>query len=721
MTATAITYSQIAGAIVNGPSSCAAKTANCGVVTVTNNTTSTTASGTLTITPGIDNASMGNGTPVTTAVNLTVNSAAMLVWGANGNTNCSMTNPTMTPVAATLSCPLYNAGQTAATGIIYSSGQNTTVAGPASCAAGTATSPMYCGIATLTTATAAATYASNMVATPSNGGTATAATAQTTTSLIVQTTPTLLNNCTPFAPNPPTMTTAPTAASMTCNVSNSGQATAQSIKYSFQYTASSTGSGVTISGPTGPCAGTNNPNAPNSCGTVTVTTQTTSDYTLGTLTAAPNVGQSGSAGVQLQVNTPVALAFANCSSANSITPNAATMSCTLLNNGQAAASSISVSIGGGLSIISSPSSCVGASVPSGTSANCGQVIVSTPANSGVYSGTLTATPNTGSGASTQANLSVLSQPALALSGCNSSSPVTVPNAAWMTCSVVNNGQSAVTSIIYSTASGTAVSGPTSCAANAVCGSVTVTSGTVAGNYSGTLKATPNTGSGTTAPINLTVNTAPALSFMGCNSTTPVMLPQTGVMSCTLVNNGQTAASTITYTTAGSTTVSGPSNCAANTTCGTVTVTTSSAAATYAGALIATPNANPSLATSTAINLVVLTPPTLAFSGCINGNAPIGTGIGITSCTVSNTGQVQAASISYALNAISGGSYLTVSGPVGACDALSTCGTVVITYLSGGTTYSGTLIGTPSNGLGTSVNYKYITSRPPCRPDMGCHN
>jgi hypothetical protein len=77
----------------------------------------------------------------------------------------------------------------------------------------------------------------------------------------------------------------------------------------------------------------------------------------------------------------------------------------------------------------------------------------------------------------------------------------------MTCSLSNTG-SAASSISYTGAAGTSVSGPTGpCAGGASCGTVTVTTGTAPGTYSGTLTATPNTGSAASQAINLVVNAA----------------------------------------------------------------------------------------------------------------------------------------------------------------------------------------------------------------------
>ena len=94
--------------------------------------------------------------------------------------------------------------------------------------------------------------------------------------------------------------------------------------------------------------------------------------------------------------------------------------------------------------------------------------------------------------------------ALALTACSSTKP-TAPTAATMSCTLTNTGGTAASSISYTTATGTTVSGPTgACAAGASCGTVTVTSATTAGSYSGTLTAKPNVGTAGTAAVSLEV-------------------------------------------------------------------------------------------------------------------------------------------------------------------------------------------------------------------------
>jgi Salmonella virulence plasmid 65kDa B protein/Insecticide toxin TcdB middle/N-terminal region/FG-GAP-like repeat len=202
---------------------------------------------------------------------------------------------------------------------------------------------------------------------------------------------------------------------------------------------------------------------------------------------------------------------------------------------------------------------------------------------------------------------------LTLSGCTNNSPATAPSAATMSCTLINTGGASAASISYTTAASTTVSGPTgACAAGATCGVVTVTTSTAVGTYSGTLTATPNAGTAATQPINLTVKSAATLSFSGCTSTTPTVTPTKASMTCTLSNAGQTAANSISYTTAPNTTVAGPTaSCAAGAACGTVTVTTATAAATYSGTLTAIPNSG--IAATQPISLVVAPPPQASFS------------------------------------------------------------------------------------------------------------
>jgi hypothetical protein len=120
----------------------------------------------------------------------------------------------------------------------------------------------------------------------------------------------------------------------------------------------------------------------------------------------------------------------------------------------------------------------------------------------------------------------------------------------MTCTVSNSGQTAAGSISYSTAVNTSVSGPTgACAAGATCGTATVTTGTAAGSYSGTLTATPNSGSAASQPVSLVVNSANAtltVSPTSLNFGTVAKGVLSGIQTLTITNTSATAALTLAY-------------------------------------------------------------------------------------------------------------------------------------------------------------------------------
>jgi hypothetical protein len=221
--------------------------------------------------------------------------------------------------------------------------------------------------------------------------------------------------------------------------------------------------------------------------------------------------------------------------------------------------------------------------------------------------------NAGDAPNATATAGTLSTSGLTLSGCASTSPTSSPTPATMSCNLINLSALSIGSISYTTAPGTAVNGPAGfCSTGASCGTVTVTTNSGAGGYTGTLTATPNTGSAATQPINLTVLSPATLAFSNCASTTPTVTPTAASMTCTLSNVGQTGATSISYATAASTTVSGPTGaCAAGATCGSVTVTTAASAATYSGTLTAAPNSGTAAAQS--FSLVVQPPPQASFS------------------------------------------------------------------------------------------------------------
>jgi YD repeat-containing protein len=98
-------------------------------------------------------------------------------------------------------------------------------------------------------------------------------------------------------------------------------------------------------------------------------------------------------------------------------------------------------------------------------------------------------------------------PQVSLTSCTSTTPTLSPTAATMRCTVTNVGKARAPSIAYGTGANTTVSGPTAaCAAGAVCGTATVTSGTAVGPYAGTLVATPAGGGAVSQLYSLQVTT-----------------------------------------------------------------------------------------------------------------------------------------------------------------------------------------------------------------------
>ncbi|NKI95498.1 choice-of-anchor D domain-containing protein [Rhizobacter sp. SG703] len=100
--------------------------------------------------------------------------------------------------------------------------------------------------------------------------------------------------------------------------------------------------------------------------------------------------------------------------------------------------------------------------------------------------------------------------ALSFSACNTSSPAAMSALAWMSCTLVNTGQTVAASIAYAAPAGMTVNGPANCSANtADCGAVVLTSGAAAGTYGGTLSATPSpAGSAASKAVSLTVAPPP---------------------------------------------------------------------------------------------------------------------------------------------------------------------------------------------------------------------
>jgi hypothetical protein len=133
-------------------------------------------------------------------------------------------------------------------------------------------------------------------------------------------------------------------------------------------------------------------------------------------------------------------------------------------------------------------------------------------------------------------------PVLALS-CTSYSPSISPSPASASCTLSNTGPSAASSVSYSSLPGMTVSGPTGyCGSYSTCGTVTVVTSSAVGTYSGTLVATPNTGTAASAPINLTV-AQPAVNnaqFVEQTlPTSPLVAGQRYSVTVKMQNNGST--------------------------------------------------------------------------------------------------------------------------------------------------------------------------------------
>ena len=484
-------------------------------------------------------------------------------------------------------------------------------------------------------------------------------------------------------------TTSPTPASSTCTLSNTGQTATSSISYTAP-------AGTTASGPTGSCA------ANSTCGNVTVTTNTAAGNYTGSLTATPNTGTGASTSINLTVNaaaTPPALSFSCSGGASTTSPTPAVTTCTLSNTGQTAASSISYSSIAGVSITGQVSSCA-------ANSTCGNITLTTSTAAGNYAGTYTATPNTGTAASTSINLTVnaaATPPALSFS-CTGGTSTVSPTPASRTCILSNTGQTAASSISYSSIAGVSITGQvSSCAANSTCANITLTTATAAGNYTGTYTATPNTGTAASTSINLTVNAAatpPTLSF-SCSGGASTTSPTPAVTTCILSNTGQTAASSISYSSIAGISITGQvSSCAANSTCGNITLTTATAAGNYTGTYTATPNTG--TAATRAINMTVAAAgaAVLNLSNCTSTNNTTSPAPASSTCTLSNTGSTAVSSISYTAPAGT-----TASGPTGSCAANSTCGNVTVTTSTAAGNYTGNLTATPNAGTAavTGIN------------------
>lgn len=268
--------------------------------------------------------------------------------------------------------------------------------------------------------------------------------------------------------------------------------------------------GTTVAGPSS-CG------ANSSCGNVTVTSGIAAGTYSGSVSATPSpTGTAGTAAVNMTVapaGSPT-LSLTGCTSNNNTTtPTPATTTCSVVNTSTTtAATSISYTTPANTTAVGPTGACA-------ANTTCGNVTVTTATGAASYTGNLIATPFAGSTAGTAATTSinltvksVASSAALTLINCTSNNFTTSPNKASTTCSVKNTGTVAITAIAYSAITGMTRTGPTgACAINATCGTLVVSTGTTAKNYTGTLTitTTPVNPVPITLAINLTVNAAGA--------------------------------------------------------------------------------------------------------------------------------------------------------------------------------------------------------------------
>lgn len=665
--ASGISYSGPGGTTVTGPSSCAANS-TCSNVTVRSVTSAGTYAGTVSATPsagsgGSSSVSLTVNSPAPAAPTISVSrSMAPLVAGKSYTTTWSTKNATSVSFTCTA--------------------DGTGFAGSAS------VSPVSGTAAPNVAPSAWVGYPSTCTWTASGPGGSTDLVEGFTT--VAGVTPAALS-LTGCSNNSGTVT--PNAASMTCNLNNTGGTAASGITYNSI-------AGMDVSGPTGSCA------ASSTCGQVVVTTGTAAGSYTGTLSVTASGGISASKAVNLLVNAPAAaLSLSGCSvNSPTTSPSAASMSCSLSNSGGTPISSISYSALTGMTVSGPTGSCAAYST-------CGAVNITTGSAANLYNGTLTITPNTGSGTSTAVNLQVTNKAVLQFSGCSINSPSNSPSPASMTCTLSNAGLVDITKIAYSALTGMTVTGPKGlCESGSDCGTVTITTGTGQGTYTGTLTATstPNTGSNASIGINLVVSpplTPAALSFVNCTSNNSTNSPTPATTQCMLKNTGQTAVSSISYTSFGGVNVNGPTGaCAGGSNCGQVTVTTDSSAGNYSGTISASPDTG--TGASKSINLTVIELANLEIFSCQVNTLTTEPTKATRQCYLRNLG----GTASVVNHAIDGG--MEVTGP-STCAAHSTnCGQILISTPALAGQYSGTYTVSTPNGAGQSMPVSLSVQKSP---------
>jgi hypothetical protein len=297
---------------------------------------------------------------------------------------------------------------------------------------------------------------------------------------------------------------------------------------------------------------------------------------------------------------------------------------------------------------------------------------------------------------------------LSLSNCSTGASSVSPAPAVIGCTLSNTGGVDTPSISYTSSifgAGVSVDGPTGyCAAGTTCGQVTVTTGTDAAVYAGTIVATPRGGRAGSAQLGALVKaagTTPVLAI-NCQLPVPSIAPTAATQVCTVTNIGGGAAASVAYAASGSVTVTGPTgSCASGATCGTLVATSNgTTATTYSGTVTATPNtgtaasANVTIVVKTASTVPALT---LSCPATMTGTAPTAPAV---DCLLTNTGTA-ASSMTYSPSA-----NITYTGP-SSCAARSACGTVTITRTSAAGSYTESLTISPAGGSATSAIIKFV--------------
>ena len=642
----------------------------CGNVVITSPTALGAYSGELVVTPA------SGATPLLVPVSLTVRTATNVVA-----LPAALSVSTITPTPAGGTVLLRNTGQTPTT-------LGLSVSGGASVSPTSLNCPANddCGTVQITTPTAAGAYSGSLTLASSAGGSA----ASVPLALTVLTAPNVS-----AAPGAVTASsTAPLAATGVVSFSNSGQ-TATTL--ALAATGGSSLSVATLSCP-----------ANGSCGSVGISSPTVAGTYNGSLTATSSYnGSVTTVPLNLSVLTPVGL-FATPSpnplTVTTTTPAIASGTVTFGNAGQTP-TTLTLSVTGGASLSTTSLSCPGA----GT---CGTVTVSSPSVAGNYSGTLTASSSAGGAPVTvPVALVVRTQPSISASTAPSplSVSTTTPTAASGTVTLTNGGQTPTTLSLALTGGGSLSTSSLSCPAGGSCGTVSITSPSAAGNYAGTLTMVSSAGgSVASVPVSMIVLTAPSIAAVSSPSPLSLTVSQPAVASgsVSFTNSGQTP-TTLSLSVNGGLSLSSTSlNCPASGSCGSVSVSSGSAAGTYAGTLTVGSSAGGSV-TSVPVNFTVLTPPSVSPSTGQLSSATTSPTPASGTVSFSNGGQTPTTlSLS-----VSGGSSLSASTLN--CPASGSCGSVTVTSPTAPGTYNGTLsVASSAGGSAGGVGIGFSVASPP---------